>query len=47
MKSVPAIVRNVSDERAVEMTLIENLQREDLNPSKKRWPSIASPTISA
>ena len=32
MKSVPAIVRNVPDERAVEMTLIENLQREDLNP---------------
>ena len=32
MKSVPAIVRNVPDERAVEITLIENLQREDLNP---------------
>ena len=32
MRSVPAMIREVSDERAVEMTLIENLQREDLNP---------------
>ena len=30
--TVPAIVRQVSDEQAVEMTIIENLQREDLNP---------------
>src|SRR6202167_1176243 len=29
---VPAIVRNVRDEIALEMTLVENLQREDLNP---------------
>jgi ParB family transcriptional regulator, chromosome partitioning protein len=29
---VPAIVREVPEELAVEMTLIENLQREDLNP---------------
>jgi ParB family transcriptional regulator, chromosome partitioning protein len=29
---VPAIVREVSDEIALEMTLVENLQREDLNP---------------
>jgi ParB family transcriptional regulator, chromosome partitioning protein len=32
MQRIPAILRNVSDEKAVEMTLIENLQREDLNP---------------
>ncbi len=32
LHSVPAIVRDVPDEQAVEMTLIENLQREDLNP---------------
>jgi ParB family chromosome partitioning protein len=29
---VPAIVRQVSNEQAMEMTIIENLQREDLNP---------------
>ena len=29
---VPAIVREVRDEMALEMTLVENLQREDLNP---------------
>src|SRR6202044_5081 len=29
---VPAIVRDVRDEVALEMTLVENLQREDLNP---------------
>ena len=29
---VPVIVREVPEELAVEMTLIENLQREDLNP---------------
>jgi len=29
---VPVIVRDVPDEIALEMTLVENLQREDLNP---------------
>ena len=29
---VPAILREVPDELALEMTLIENIQREDLNP---------------
>ena len=29
--TVPAIVRHVSNEQAMEMTIIENLQREDLN----------------
>jgi ParB family chromosome partitioning protein len=31
-QTVPAIVRNVSDEQAMEMTIVENLQRADLNP---------------
>ena len=30
--TVPAIVRQVSNEQAMEMTIIENLQRENLNP---------------
>jgi ParB family chromosome partitioning protein len=29
---LPAVVRDVRDEMALEMTLVENLQREDLNP---------------
>jgi len=32
---IPAVVRNVSDEHAMEMTLIENLQRADLNPMEQ------------
>jgi ParB family transcriptional regulator, chromosome partitioning protein len=31
LPSVPAIVRQVPDELALEMTLVENIQREDLN----------------
>jgi len=30
--TIPAIVRSVSDEQAMEMTIVENLQRADLNP---------------
>ena len=29
---IPAVIKDVSDERAVAMALIENIQREDLNP---------------
>jgi ParB family chromosome partitioning protein len=33
--SVPAILREVSDEQAMEMTIVENLQRTDLNPMEQ------------
>ena len=32
LKKVPAIVRDVGEAEALEMALIENIQREDLNP---------------
>ena len=32
LKKVAAIAKHVSDELALEMTLVENIQREDLNP---------------
>lgn len=32
LEEVPAIVREVSDEESLELALVENLQREDLNP---------------
>src|SRR6202140_3031828 len=30
--TVPAVVRQISNEQAMEITIVENLQREDLNP---------------
>jgi ParB family chromosome partitioning protein len=33
--TIPAIVREVSDEQAMEMTIVENLQRADLNPMEQ------------
>ncbi len=33
--TIPALVRQVSNEQAMEMTIIENLQREDLNPMEQ------------
>lgn len=32
LATIPAVVRDVSDEAAIAMALIENIQREDLNP---------------
>ena len=32
---IPAIVREVSDAQAIEMTIVENLQRADLNPMEQ------------
>ena len=33
--TIPAIVKNVSDEQVLEITIIENLQRADLNPMEQ------------
>ena len=35
LDSVPALIRDVADEAAAAMALIENLQREDLNPMEE------------
>jgi len=35
LDKVPALVRNVADEAAIAMALIENIQREDLNPMEE------------
>jgi ParB family chromosome partitioning protein len=32
LSRVPAVLREVTDEKALEITLVENIQREDLNP---------------
>lgn len=32
LKAIPALVRVVTDEKALELAIIENLQRDDLNP---------------
>jgi ParB family chromosome partitioning protein len=34
-QTVPALVRQVSDQQALELTIIENLQREDLGPMEQ------------
>jgi len=34
-QTVPAILRQVSDEQAMEITIVENLQRADLNPMEQ------------
>jgi ParB family chromosome partitioning protein len=34
-KTIPAILRQVSDEQALEITIVENLQRSDLNPMEQ------------
>ncbi|HDK27485.1 MAG TPA: ParB/RepB/Spo0J family partition protein [Candidatus Atribacteria bacterium] len=32
MKRIPAIIKNFSNEKSLEIALVENIQREDLNP---------------
>jgi len=35
LSSIPAIVRSLTDQEALELALVENLQREDLNPIER------------
>lgn len=35
LSSIPALIKNVPDEAAIAMALIENIQREDLNPMEE------------
>ena len=37
LDTIPAVVREVSDEAAIAMALIENIQREDLNPMEEAF----------
>lgn len=34
-QTIPSIIRDATDERAMEMTIVENLQRADLNPMEQ------------
>lgn len=35
LKTIPSVVRNIPDEAAMAISLIENIQREDLNPMEE------------
>lgn len=37
LDKIPAVIREVSDETAIAMALIENIQREDLNPMEEAF----------
>ena len=37
LETIPAIVREVDDRTSAELALIENVQREDLNPMERGW----------
>jgi ParB family chromosome partitioning protein len=37
LKKIPAIIRPATDSESMEMALIENLQRKDLNPIEAAW----------
>ncbi len=37
LKAIPALVREMGDEQAAEWGLVENVQREDLNPMDRGW----------
>jgi ParB family transcriptional regulator, chromosome partitioning protein len=37
LETIPSIVREIGDEEAAEWALVENVQREDLNPMERAW----------
>src|SRR5699024_10678335 len=37
LETIPAVIRYVEDEAAIAMALIENIQREDLNPMEEAF----------
>lgn len=37
LAEIPALVKNITDENAMEIALIENVQRENLNPIEEAW----------
>ena len=37
LRLIPAVVKDLSDEEAAEWGIVENVQREDLNPMERAW----------
>lgn len=37
IEKVPAVVKDINDQQVTEIALIENIQREDLNPIEEAW----------
>ena len=41
LDAIPAVVRDLPDDKMLELALVENIQRADLNASRRRRPSPA------